>query len=101
MDENMEITSRQNEFANLLDQLGDIDAKLAADLVDQDAYLELKARKLAYTSALDTLAGGEPVDDDAFAALLADMRVVAAQPTKEEINAANIDYLLMSGGDER
>lgn len=99
MDENMEIVSRQNEFANLLEQLDDIDARLAAGLVDQNAYLELKARKLAYISALDTLAGGEPVDDDAFAALLADMREVAAQPTQEEVNAANIDYLMMIGGE--
>lgn len=100
MDETNGITSRINELTNILGQFGDIDAKLKAGIIDQGEYLELKARQLAYTKALDALADGQEVDDDALEALLDEMREVAAQPTQEEINAADIAYLMMIGGEE-
>ena len=62
--------------------------------------MELKAKKFAYTAALERLAASEAVDDEAFAEIMEQMRQVAAEPTQEEINAANIDYLLMIGGEE-
>lgn len=93
------LTSRINEFANLLGQLGDIDDQKAAGLLDADEYAEKKVRQLAYLKALDALADGDEVDDVAFAAMLADAEEIVAQPTQEEINAANIDYLLMLEGE--
>ena len=100
MEETDGLTGRINEFTNLLEQLGDIEAKRRAGLLDDEAYAEQKAKQLAYISALETLAAGEEVDDEAFAEILEEMEAVVAEPTQEEINAANIDYLLMIGGEE-
>lgn len=86
----------QNALRNLLDQIGDPHAAHEAGTIDDDAYAELKAKKLAYTAALDAYAKGETPD---VAALLEQMQEVVAQPTQTEINTANIDYLLMAGGE--
>ena len=99
MDEMNGLTPRINEFSNLLGQLGDIDDLKAAGVIDSDEYAEKKAQQIAYLKALDILADGEEVDDEAFDALLAEAEEIVAQPTQEEINAANIDYLLMLEGE--
>ncbi len=86
-----------NGLANLIEQLGDADALHDSGAIDDDAYIEQKARKLAYTAALAAYEKGEVPDLDA---LLDQMREQASQPTQAETNAANIDYLLMTvGGD--
>jgi hypothetical protein len=100
MEETDGLTTRANIYANLLGQIGDPDAKRKAGVIADEEWAEQKARSLAYTVALERLDAGEDVDDDAFAAILADMQGIVAEPTQEEINAANIDYLLMMGGDE-
>lgn len=99
MDEMSGLTSRINEFSNLLGQIGDIDDQKAAGILDSEEYAEKKARQLAYLKALDALADGDEVDDDAFAVMLAEAEEIVAEPTQEEINAANIDYLLMLEGE--
>ncbi len=86
-----------NALKNLLEQLGDPETAHAVGIIDDEEYAEQRARQLAYTSAIASLEAGETVDMEA---LLDEMREVAAQPTQEEINAANIDYLLMIGGEE-
>ena len=87
-----------NALRNLLSQLGDLDAAHEAGVIDDDAYIEQKAKKLAYTSALAAYANGEVPD---LPALLEQMREQASQPTQTETNTANIDYLLMTvGGDQ-
>lgn len=85
-----------NALRDLLSQIGDPDAAHDAGVIDDDEYMERKARKLAYTSALDAYAKGETPD---VPALLKQMQEVAAKPTQTEINTANIDYLLMAGGE--
>ena len=85
-----------NALRNLLGQVGDPDAAHQAGTIDDDEYAGLKARKLAYTAALDAYAKGETPD---VPALLKQMQDVVAQPTQTEINTANIDYLLMAGGE--
>ena len=78
-----------NALRDLLSQIGDPDAAHDAGVIDDDEYVERKARKLAYTSALAAYANGEQ------------MREQASQPTQTETNTANIDYLLMTvGGDQ-
>lgn len=87
-----------NALRNLLSQLGDPDAAHEADVIDDDSYIERKARKLAYTAALAAYDSGETLD---VSALLDQMRERASQPTQTEQNTANIDYLLMTvGGDQ-
>ena len=82
-----------NALRDLLSQIGDPDAAHDAGVIDDDEYVERKARKLAYTSA-----NGEVPD---LPALLEQMREQASQPTQTETNTANIDYLLMTvGGDQ-
>lgn len=81
-----------NALRDLLSQVGDPEA----GTIDDDAYLDLKAKKLAYTAALDAYAKGETPD---VPALLKQMQEVVARPTQTEINTANIDYLLMAGGE--
>lgn len=89
--------SEVNALRNLLAQVGDPDAAHEAGTIDDDAYVEQKARKLAYTAALAAYANGEVPD---VAALLEQMREQASQPTQTETNTANIDYLMMTvGGD--
>ena len=80
-----------NALRDLLSQIGDPDAAHDAGVIDDDEYVERKARKLAY-------ANGEVPD---LPALLEQMREQASQPTQTETNTANIDYLLMTvGGDQ-
>lgn len=88
--------AEQNALRNLLTQVGDPEAAHEAGTIDDGEYTALKAKKLAYTAALDAYAKGETPD---VAALLEQMQEVAAQPTQTEINTANIDYLLMAGGE--
>lgn len=87
-----------NALRDLLSQIGDPDAAHDASVIDDDEYVERKARKLAYTSALAAYANGEVPD---LPALLEQMREQASKPTQTETNTANIDYLLMTvGGDQ-
>lgn len=89
---------RSTPWRDLLSQIGDPDAAHDAGVIDDDEYVERKARKLAYTSALAAYANGEVPD---LPALLEQMREQASQPTQTETNTANIDYLLMTvGGDQ-
>lgn len=86
-----------NALRDLLSQIGDPDAAHDAGAIDDDAYVEQKARKLAYTAALAAYENGEVPD---VPALLEQMREQASQPTQTEQNTANIDYLMMTvGGD--
>ncbi len=86
-----------NALRDLLSQIGDPDAARDAGVIDDDEYIEKKARKLAYTAALAAYESGEVPN---LPALLDQMREQASQPTQAETNAANIDYLMMTvGGD--
>lgn len=87
-----------NALRNLLSQLGDPDAAHEAGVIDDDSYIEQKAKKMAYTAALAAYGSGEKPD---VPALLGQMREQASKPTQTEQNTADIDYLLMTvGGDQ-
>lgn len=87
-----------NALRNLLSQLGDPDAAHEAGVIDDDSYIEQKAKKMAYTAALAAYESGVVPD---VQTLLGQMREKVSQPTKIEQNTANIDYLLMTvGGDQ-
>lgn len=87
-----------NALRNLLSQLGDPDAAHEAGVIDDDSYIEQKAKKMAYTAALAAYDSGVVPD---VQTLLGQMREKVSQPTQTEQNTANIDYLLMTvGGDQ-
>ncbi len=87
-----------NALRNLLSQLGDPDAAHEAGVIDDDSYIEQRAKKMAYTAALAAYESGVVPD---VQALLGQMRKQASRPTQTEQNTANIDYLLMTvGGDQ-
>lgn len=87
-----------NALRNLLSQLGDPDATHEAGVIDDDSYIEQKAKKMAYTAALAAYESGVVPD---VQTLLGQMREKVSQPTQIEQNTANIDYLLMTvGGDQ-
>ena len=87
-----------NALRNLPSQLGDPDAAHEAGVIDDDSYIEQKAKKMAYTAALAAYESGVVPD---VSALIDQMRERASQPTQTEQNTANIDYLLMTvGGDQ-
>ena len=87
-----------NALRNLLSQLGDPDAAHEAGVIDDDSYIEQKAKKMAYTAALAAYESGVVPD---VQTLLGQMREKVSQPTQIEQNTANIDYLLMTvGGDQ-
>ena len=87
-----------NALRNLLSQLGDPDAAHEAGVIDDDSYIEQKAKKMAYTAALAAYESGVVSD---VQTLLGQMREKVSQPTQIEQNTANIDYLLMTvGGDQ-
>lgn len=87
-----------NALRNLLSQLGDPDAAHEAGAIDDDSYIEQKAKKMAYTAALAAYESGVVPD---VQTLLGQMREKVSQPTQIEQNTANIDYLLMTvGGDQ-
>lgn len=84
-----------NALRNLLSQLGDPDAAHEAGVIDDDSYIEQKAKKMAYTAALAAYESGVVPD---VQTLLGQMREKVSQPTQIEQNTANIDYLLMTVG---
>ena len=84
-----------NALRNLLSQLGDPDAAHDAGVIDDDSYIEQKAKKMAYTAALAAYESGAVPD---VQTLLGQMREKVSQPTQTEQNTANIDYLLMTVG---
>lgn len=87
-----------NALRNLLSQLGDPDAAHEAGVIDDDSYIEQKAKKMAYTAALAAYESGVVPN---VQTLLGQMREKVSQPTQIEQNTANIDYLLMTvGGDQ-
>ena len=92
-----ETQCRIRGLQDLLRQVGDPEAKLAAGAISKAECAEARARQLAYTAAIGLLEKGEEADMDE---LLERMREVVAQPTQEEINAADIAYLLMIGGED-
>lgn len=101
MDEtNNQLTAQENEMRNLLGQIGDVDAKRAAGLIDDDERIELCARRMAYLTVLAKNEDGDVVTDEEFAEIIAHARTEAAKPTQEEVNAADIAYLMMIGGEE-
>lgn len=102
MEENNGIVTRMNEFTNLLSQMYDPDALKAAGCINDEDYIDMKAKKMAYTTALDSLASGDDtyVERNAFEVLLTQMREVASAPTQEEINKDDIAYALMLLGEE-
>lgn len=93
------LQTRINETSNLIEQIGDVDAKYDAGILTDEQRIEQKARKRTFIKVLATAQDGEYIDDTAMGAILDEMREQAAAPTLEEINAANIDYLMMVGGE--
>lgn len=87
-----------NALRDLLLQIGDPDAAHDAGVIDDDEYVERKARKLAYTAAVAAYGKGEAPDVDK---LLEQMREKVAEPSQTETNTANIDYLMMTVGGEQ
>lgn len=87
-----------NALRDLLSQIGDPDAAHDAGVIDDDEYVERKARKLAYTAAVAAYGKGEAPDVDK---LLEQMREKVAEPSQTETNTANIDYLMMTVGGEQ
>lgn len=93
------LQTRINEMTNLIDLIGDIDAKHAAGVITDDQRIEQKARKRTFLKVLAAAQEGEYIDDETMGSILDEMREQAAAPSQEEINAANIDYLMMVGGE--
>lgn len=94
------LTARANELRNLIEQIGDVDAKRDAGVVGVAGYVELKGRKQAYIKALSIVDGGTYVTDEELADLVEEMCSQAAEPTQEEINTADIAFLMMIEGVE-
>lgn len=90
--------AKVNALRDLLSQIGDPDAAHDAGVIDDDEYVERKARKLAYTAAVAAYGKGEAPDVDK---LLEQMREKVAEPSQTETNTANIDYLMMTVGGEQ
>lgn len=101
MDEmNNQLASQGNEMRILLGQIGDVAARHAAGLIDDDERIELNARRMTYLTVLAKNEAGEVVAESDVEAILEEKRAEAALPTQEEINAADIAYLMMVGGEE-
>ena len=91
------LQTRINEMTNLIEHIGDVDAKHAAGVITDEQSIEQKARKRTFLKVLAAAQEGEY--DGAMGSILDEMREQAAAPSQEEINAANIDYLMMVGGE--
>lgn len=100
MDENNKIESRANECRNIIEQTRDIEAAHAAQAMTEEEFVEAKGRRIACLRALAKCEQGEAVTDEEFAQMIEEAVVEAAEPSQIEINAANIDFLLMMGGEE-
>lgn len=94
------LETRKNEMRNLIEQIGDVDAKYDAGVIDDPQRIEQNARKRTFIKVLAAAEGGEYIDDKAMGAILDEMREAAAAPTQEEINKDDIAYALMLLGEE-
>lgn len=94
------LQTRINEMTNLIEQIGDVDAKHDAGILTDEQRIEQKARKRTFIKVLASAQDGEYIDDKAMGSILDEMREAAAAPTQEEINKDDIAYALMLLGEE-
>lgn len=94
-----EAAAQANAMRNLLSQIGDPAAKFAAGVIDDEERIEQTARKMTYIAVQASAEAGTAMTDAEVEALLEGMRAQAALPTQEEQNAADIAYLMMTGGE--
>lgn len=94
------LQTRINEMTNLIEQIGDVDAKYDAGILTDEQRIEQKARKCTFIKVLAAAQDGEYIDDKAMGSILDEMREAAAAPTQEEINKDDIAYALMLLGKE-
>lgn len=100
MDElNNGLQAQTNEMRILLEQAGDVAGKRAAGIIDDAERIELEARRMACLTVIARNDAGELVSEAEFEAILEEKREQAALPTQEEQNAADIAYLMMTGGE--
>lgn len=97
----MRAQAKAAEYRNLLSQLDGIDALHDGGGMTDEGYAEARGMRMALAAALGSLADGKAdyLDEGAFQSLVKDMRAKAAEPTQLEVNTANIDYLMMLGGE--
>lgn len=94
------LQTRINEMTNLIEQIGDVDAKYDAGILTDEQRIEQKARKRTFIKVLAAAQDSEYIDDKAMGSILDEMREAAAAPTQEEINKDDIAYALMLLGEE-
>lgn len=77
-----------------------IEQEYNAGIINFETFCTYKGIRNASVRMLNEFENNEFIDEDIYKSIITEETLKAAQPTQEEINAANIDYLLMLGGEK-
>lgn len=99
MDQLEEMEKKRREASNIIEQYRDADVAYAAGALTDEAYYAAKGRVTASLRVIALLDNGEEVDDELFASMVDEAVEEAEQPSEAELLRADVDYLLMIGGE--
>lgn len=92
--------SRLQEMQAVVSTVKNAEEDYAIGSIDFDEYCHQIGRRIASLKIAKIVENGGWVDDDEYLKMIAEEKAKASLPTQEQINTANIDYLLMIQGEE-
>lgn len=99
MDQLEEMEKKRREATNIIEQFRDAEIAYAAGALTDEGYYAAKGRVTASLRVIALLDNGEEVSDEQFASMVEEAVEEAALPSATELLRADVDYLLMVGGD--
>ena len=100
MDELQDMDSLLNGCRNIVEQFRDAEAMHASGAISDEEFYERQGRKNASLRVIAAIEGGSAVTEEEFLQMVEDAIEEAAQPSEAELLRADVDYLLMIGGDQ-
>lgn len=99
MDQTDEMATKRREAQNIIEQFRDASAAHVAGALTDEDYYAAQGRKVAALRVIALLDNGEEVSDELFLQMVEEAVDEAALPSDEELLRADVDYLLMIGGE--
>lgn len=99
MDELQDMDSLLNGCRNIVEQFRDAEAMHASGAISDEEYYGRQGRKNAALRAIAAIERGEAVTEEEFLRMVDEAVEEAAEPSDAELLRADVDYLLMVGGD--
>lgn len=94
-----EESTKRREAENTIAQFRDASTAYQAGALTDEDYYAAQGRMVASLRVIALLDNGEEVSDELYAQMVEEAVEEAALPTESEMLRADVDYLLMIGGD--